>query len=142
MLRVPDDVLLDIFYFYVVEDFDPRGLRISQWIRLAQVCRRWRGVVFQSPHRLNLRLVCTNRTPARDTLDIWPPFPLIIRNIIGYRRLGRSGVDNIIAALERNDRVSQIKLSWFSTSEFDRLTNSAAMQKPFPELTVLLLEKD
>ena len=139
MLRVPDDVLLDIFYFYVVKDYDPRGLRIAKWIRLAQVCRRWRSVIFQSPHRLNLRLVCTNRTPARDTLDIWPPLPLIIRNIIGYKP---SGVDNIIAALERNDRVCQIKLSWFSTSEFDRVTNSAAMQKPFPALTDLLLEQD
>ena len=126
---LPDDVLLEIF------DFSVREQRIQEWITLAHVCRRWRSVVFQSPHRLNLRLVCTAKTPARDTLDIWPPFPLIIHD--WDRKPGE--VDNIIAALEHNDRVSQIYLNFLSSPEFKYITDSAAMNKPFPELTHLHL---
>src|SRR5712675_2359159 len=68
---------LDILYFYVDEDrkyYEKRGV----WIALAHVCRRWRSLVFQSPRRLNLRLICTPKTRVRNTLDIWPPLPLVI----------------------------------------------------------------
>jgi hypothetical protein len=79
---LPDDVLLEIFDFYVDEDmredFEPQ--RIQGSITLAHMCRHWRSVVCQSPRRLNLRLLCTPKTPARDILDIWPPLPLIIHN--------------------------------------------------------------
>src|SRR6266567_1399514 len=113
-----DDVLLEIFDFYVNEDMGEnlksiKKRRIEEWITLAHVCRRWRSVVFQSPHRLDLRLLCTPRTPARETLDIWPPLPLIIHtDNIAY---DEQSVDNIIAALEHNDRVWRINLwgiSW------------------------------
>ena len=86
---LPDDVLLNIFDFNVTVDddiYEYSGViektRIEEWIPLAHVCRRWRSVVFNSPLRLNLRLVCTPKTPARDTLDIWPPLPLIIRDSV------------------------------------------------------------
>ena len=139
---LPDDVLLGIFAFYVDdgnfdEDFEQSDKqRIEKWITLAHVCRRWRRVVFQSPHRLNLRLLCTLETPARDTLDIWPSLPLIIIDSFWNRT---TGVDNIIAALEHNDRVCQIQLRSFSSSKWEYFTNSAALQKPFPELTHLWL---
>ena len=105
---------------------------------LAHVCRRWRSVVFQSPLRLNLRLLCTAKTRVRDTLDIWPPLPLIIQD---NRPAGdrTTGVDNIIAALEHNDRVCKICLNWLSSPDWEYLTDSALMQKPFPELTDLVL---
>jgi hypothetical protein len=131
---LPDDVLLETFDFYVVEDiYESDRQRIQKWITLAHVCRRWRSVVFQSPHRLNLRLFCTSKTRARDTLDIWPPLPLIIF----YYGGNPPGVDNIMAALERNDRVCQISLHRLSSPELEYFTDSAAMQKPFPELTHL-----
>jgi hypothetical protein len=126
---LPDDVLLEIF------DFDVEESRMA-WITLVHVCRRWRSVVFQSSLRLNLRLLCTPKTPARDTLDIWPPLPLIIR--ASYNSFdGEPSVKNIIAALERNDRVCQIDLYLVTNSRLGYVTNSAAMQKPFPELTHL-----
>jgi hypothetical protein len=156
-----DDVLLEIFDFYMDEDIDEdfkpfRERGIEEWITLAHVCRRWRSVVFQSPHRLNLRLVCTYRTRARDILDIWPPFPLVIRlfnsrcNFRVRVRVDGDGnirvdddkplkVDNIIAALEHNDRVCQIELTNLTSSELEYVTDSAAMRKPFPELTDLRL---
>ena len=118
-------------------DIDPiYSRRIEKWITLAHVCRRWRSVVFQSPRRLNLRLFCTPRTPARDSLDIWPHLPLIIFDHDNIFNAGPSQVDNLIAALEHNDRVSQIILYCCTTSQFEYATNSA-MQKPFPELTRL-----
>ena len=50
-----------------------------------------------------------------------------------------SSVDNIIAALERNDRVCQIDLGCLSSSELEHVTDSAAMHQPFPNLTHLRL---
>ena len=50
---------------------------------------------------------CKN-THTRTSLDIWPPFPVIIyRNT---RELDEEGQDSIIAALERHDRVISIDI--------------------------------
>jgi hypothetical protein len=137
---LPDDVLLEIFDFYVIEDFLLRHKqRTEEWIKLAQVCQRWRSVVFQSPRRLNLRLFCTPKTPARDALDIWPPLPLIIRDVFDILDNETTSVDNVIAALEHNDRVCQIDLRYLTSSELEYVTDSAAMHEPFPELRDLLL---
>ena len=141
---LPDDVFLEIFDFYVtVEGFHLRhgAKQIIEWITLAHVCRRWRNVVFQSQRRLNLRLLCTHKTRTRDILDIWPRLPLSIHgshNLFEHWH-GRSGVDNIVAALEHNDRVCQIKLVYLPDLQFGYVTDSAAMRKPFPKLTDLQL---
>jgi hypothetical protein len=105
---LPDDVLLEIFNSYVDEDVygDFEEQIIEEWVTLAHVCRRWRSVVFQSPHRLNLRLLCTPQTPARDTLDVWPPLPLIVRDSVDVIDDETPGVDNIIAARAQRFRVS------------------------------------
>src|SRR5712672_2567207 len=114
--------------------------RNQGWITLAHVCQRWRSVVFQSPQRLNLRLVCTPRTRARDALDIWPPLPLIVQDSdMFYWDYNRDILENIIAALEHNNRVCQIKLMYLSNSLIGYVTDSAAMQKPFPDLTDIQL---
>ena len=58
-----DDVLLEVFDFYVTEDFhlyDKQGIEGCQM--LVQAYRRWRTVVVQSPRRLNLGLLCANKT--------------------------------------------------------------------------------
>jgi hypothetical protein len=134
---LPDDILLEIFDFYVDKTY-----QIHAWQSLVHVCGRWRRFVFASPNRLNLRLVCTAKTPARDKLDLWPALPLLIR----YAPLEES-LDDIVAALELSDRVREICLTPFlmsgpnlarvSSSNMERL--SAAMHVPFPELTDLRL---
>ena len=138
-----DDVLLEIFGFYLDKDTDEylESPELIDWITLVHVCGRWRSVVFQSQRRLNLRLLCTPDRPVRDALDIWPPLPLIIRDIGDIE--GKRSRDNILAALERNDRVREIELERPSSScsELEDFTNSAAMQKPFPELTHLRLAR-
>jgi hypothetical protein len=120
------------------EDLEPqKNERIEEWITLVHVCRRWRSVVFQSPRRLNIRLLCT---PARDTLDIWPPLPLVVRVVdVDDFDAEPPGADNMIAALGHNDRVCQIQLDRLTSSELEYVTHSAVMQKPFPELTDLRL---
>ena len=123
---LPDDALLTVF------DFCADVYEIEAWQTLVHVCRRWRRVVFGSPRRLKLRLVCTFRTPARDVLDIWPPLPLAIR--CGY---SIGNVDNIVAVLERGDRVGQIDLRDVSSSNLEHIL--AAMHGTFPRLAYLRL---
>jgi hypothetical protein len=100
------------------------------------VCQRWRSVVFGSPRRLNLQLVCTPRTPVLETLDIWPAFPLVVHC---YGDYPISGVDNILAALKYRDRVRKIHIRQ-NHVEFPWEEVMAVMQVPFPELTGLILE--
>jgi hypothetical protein len=97
---------------------------VEAWQTLVHVCRRWRSVIFESPRRLNLQLVCTSETPARDTLDVWPPLPLLI-HVSDYPT---PSVDNIIAALEHSDRVCQITLEYVTSSQLGKVW--AAMQNP------------
>ena len=127
---LPDDVLLEIFDFYMVgasEDEELIDWR-DAWQTLVHVCRRWRSVVFGSPRRLELKLVCTTQTPARDTLDVWPALPLVIES-------NANNVDNIVALFKCSDRINQILL-WGRYRE-DILE---AMGVPFPELTYLSLQ--
>jgi hypothetical protein len=110
--------------------------RTEKWIALTHMCRRWRSVVFLSPLHLNLQLVCTPFTRTREILDIWPPLPLIIRDLETFIPVEPLMEDNIIAALEHNDRVCKIR---FINEGLGYFTNSAAILKPFPELTSLRL---
>jgi F-box-like len=128
---LPDDVLLDIFDFFVEEYYFSKE-DIEEWQTLVHVCRRWRSLVFGSPRRLNLRLFCSDKTPARGTLDVWPALPLFI---VGGGMA--ESVDNFVAVLERSDCVCYIGLAGLKSSDLEKLL--AAMQVPFPELTVLLL---
>ena len=132
---LPDDVLLEIFDIYVNKNGDKFFKRnIEEWQTLVHVCRRWRSVVFGSPRRLNLRLVCTSVTPARDTLDLWPSLPLVIQY------MDSTEDDEILAVLERSDRVVNICLNDVDGSNLENVL--AAMQVPFPELTRLNLLSD
>ena len=133
---LPDGVLLEIFNVYVDQgQFTKQDIEV--WQTLVHVCQRWRTVVFGSPRRLNLQLVCSPGTPARDMLDIWPALPLFIR---GYGSYQAESVDNILATLERVDRVCHIILLQVSSSHLEFF--SAAIQVPFPELTELVLNSD
>ena len=108
--------------------------REEAWQSLVHVCRRWRSIVFGSPRHLKLQLVCLKNTPARDTLDVWPALPLIIES---YHLFRLGSVDNVIAVLEHSDRVCQINLPDVKSSYLEMIL--AAMQQPFPELTLLSL---
>ena len=139
MIRIdvlPDDVLLEIFDFYV--DFDASNryenrTEVEGWQLLVHVCQRWRSLVLESPRRLNLRLYCTPETPVKYTLDVWPALPLIIYG--GME--SSSSTDNVIAALGQSSRVCQLELEGLVDRQLEEVL--AAMQVPFPELTELWL---
>jgi hypothetical protein len=131
---LPDDVLLEIFDFCLATYYSyPRG-ETEVWQSLVHVCQRWRSIVFGSPRRLHLRLFCATetRTRMRDTLDIWPALPLVIQGIAANPEES----DNIVAVLERSDRVYEIYVK-FQSSHFQDVLK--VLQKPFPELTTLHL---
>jgi hypothetical protein len=107
---------------------------INAWHTLVHVCRKWRNVVFGSPRRLDLRLRCTSSTPVKEMLDVWPLFPIVIRDP-SYQI---SCVDNIVAALGHNNRICELGLSYIPSSQFEKVL--AAMQQPFPALTYLELQ--
>jgi hypothetical protein len=140
---LPDDVLIEIFDFYMIimkPSFEagwPRNWpksEIDPWQLLVHVCRRWRGLIFESPRRLKLELLCTLFSPTRDKLDIWPALPLVIG---GERMKISSDIDNIIAALEQSNRVCRVCLVHLVPWQLVEVL--AAMQVPFPELTFLQL---
>ena len=141
--NLPDDVLSEIFDFYVVKHegllyfiivASSGKMEIESWQSLVHVCRRWRRLVFASPRRLNLRLYCTPERSARMSLNVWPALPLLIH--------GGGPVDNVIAQLEHSDRIREfgICLNTYATREIEKLWT--AMQVPFPELTTLDLFHD
>ena len=135
---LPDDVLLHIFDTYRHENLKLVP-HLWAWKSLIHVCRRWRRVVFGSPRRLDLRLLCRYQTRSRDMLDIWPALPLIIHgNMYHSVVYSARSVDNIVAALECTDRVCFIKLRLHTASVWE--IHLAAMQQPFPKLTHLYLD--
>ncbi|KAI0287737.1 hypothetical protein BC826DRAFT_1188851 [Russula brevipes] len=124
---LPDDVLLEIFCFYVGQSQDIEG-----WIPLVHVCQRWRNIVFASPRRLNLRLLCDDGKPVEEMLHIWPALPIVISDSeisIWYPTVAER---NLIAAFEHNDRVCEIVLSNIENSAWE--TISYYMDGPFPVL--------
>jgi len=131
---LPDVPLLVIFDCYLHESGG-----IEAWRTLVHVCRKWRNLVFGSPHRLNIRLVCTARRPVRDMLEIWPPLPIVIFPY-GLSKISTLAADNIIAALEHNDRIHRVELWEVSSSLLDKAL--AVMQGPFPVLTDLDIRCD
>ena len=127
---LPDVALLEIFDCYVNQARGGDYRSIQAWHTLVHVCRKWRTIVLGSPRRLDLRLFCKGTTPVKDTLAVWPPLPIVIG-----RHYPAKGMDNIIAALEYNDRVCDIRLWNDTNSELEEVL--AAMQQPFPALTHL-----
>ncbi len=132
---LPDDVLLEIFdYVTRTQRYSYRIQHVDAWYTLVHVCQRWRYVVFDSPRRLDLRLLCTDRTPVTNMLDIWPALPIVISPVSVKPPLPVSGVANIISALQQHSRVCTIDI-WSVPNSL--LKEFAVMQEPFPALTKL-----
>jgi hypothetical protein len=134
---LPDVVLLKIFDYYMdqVREKDLDVLTTEAWYTLVHVCQKWRTVVFGSPRRLDLRLLCTDTTPVKERLAVWPPLPIIVRKYDQSIQM-----DNIMFALEHNDRVCQISLLEATNSQLEEAL--AAMQQPFPALTELIIWRE
>ena len=106
------------------------------WQTLVHVCRKWRTIVYGSPRRLHLQLICSNETPVRKTLDVWPSLPIIMK----YYEPPASDVDNVVAALEHHDRLCDVTLWNVPSPQLEEF--SAVMKEPFPALTHLWLKSN
>jgi len=104
--ELPDEVLLEIFGFYMAYRLPPLPYREDTWHTLVHVCQRWRHVVFGSPRHLGLRLLCVNRRLMK-TLDIWPELPIAIRVDFGLKSPSVTDSD-VISVLKRHDQVCEI----------------------------------
>jgi hypothetical protein len=104
---------------------------MNRWHTLVHVCRKWRNVVFGSPRRLELELWCRPGTPVRETLDVWPLLPIVVSGF------GVRDVDDMVAALEHNDRIVMVDLLQLPSSQLEKVL--AAMQQPLPAVTSLVL---
>ena len=125
-----DDVLLEVFDSYrnLVIQFDG----MWNWQLLLHVCRRWRYLVLASPRRLDLQIKCGRSTPITNLLNIWPPFPMFVAcNPWIDDRDNR----NVIAALQKRDRISQIDLLCATILELKEF--ASVMGGSFPVLTRL-----
>ncbi|KAN0131009.1 hypothetical protein V8E53_011142 [Lactarius tabidus] len=132
---LPDELLLGIF-----DHIRRSGIKLGsrlipvwKWHVLVHVCRRWRQIVFASPIRLDLQLLCTYGTPVRKYLACWPAFPIVV-DYDCWRELTPSIEDSIMAALEHRSRIRQINLN-VSSSLWSKM--ATVMQKSFPSLNFL-----
>ena len=130
-----DNVLLEIFCFYqalYLSDPDVFEMPLRDWRQLMHVCRRWRQIIFESPRRLNLQILCTFNKRFKKSLGIWPDFPIAIKH--RDFRLDTISQDDVIAALEHPDRVFCIELN-ITGPHLEKM--ATLLQKPFPVLTHL-----
>ncbi|KAI0291187.1 hypothetical protein B0F90DRAFT_1920754 [Multifurca ochricompacta] len=138
--KLPNEVLLEVFdTLRHLTLKSPSSSSVPwQWHRLTHVCRRWRSLIFASPHLLDLRLVYTYQKPVRKTLDLWPPLPVAIcyPRLTPIRSLAPQDEENVIAALKHPTRVCEINLN-MTRSLLSK--SSPLMRVSFPELEHLRL---
>jgi hypothetical protein len=130
-LCLPKDEHIDPWYSFYEED---QIYLYDAWYTLVHVCQRWRNVALASPRRLNLRLLCPRRRRVRETLGVWPAFPIVIWDFPDFP----SDEDNIIAALGHRNRVCEIKLKRFTRLQSEELLGF--MEESFPVLTNLQIK--
>jgi len=129
---LPDNTLLEIFDFYRLDPVHRSGQsggRPWKWHRLAHVCRRWRHIIYTSPRRLDLRILCKSGKPIERVLGAWPTLPLVV----GFRANSKSKSlpKNVVSALRHTDRVCEINLG-VTTPTSQSIAN--VIQVPFPVL--------
>jgi len=139
MGTLPDDILLKIFKFFVDEKIKLHSPPSEEWHTLVHVCRRWRNLAFTSPRYLNLVLLC--RDPYRSAekmLCIWPELPIYVHDIGHTSDPSDEAIDDVIAILKLNHRVSGIRLD--HTLEAAWETFEPLMQHSFPVQTHLWVQ--
>jgi hypothetical protein len=143
--NLPDNVLLDIFDYCLEGRYIDIWTQEWAWRTLILVCRRWRSIILASPHRLDLRIICTDRTRAKEISGIWPTLPIEI--VAGgwarHNPWRRRDANNVIAALKHNNRICRISLLETSSSLLEQITEitTTTQAAPFPALTHLRLTR-
>ena len=105
---LPEDILLEIFDFYRLDAMEQSKGHPWKWHRLAHVSRKWRDVVFRSPRRLCMRILCEYGAPIGSILASWPTLPLVAKFHVGP--IPKPIPRNVRVALRRPDRLCEIDL--------------------------------
>ncbi|KAH9016493.1 hypothetical protein EDB85DRAFT_2207621 [Lactarius pseudohatsudake] len=131
-----DNVLLETFDLIRRSSYGDRFYPVWNWHTLVHVCRRWRQIIFASPNRLDLQLLCTHGAPVREVLGYWPQtLPISIDyGYYSWKDLTPDDEDNMLAALERRERVRHLSLGLMDTV-LEKVV--PLMCVPFPELRYL-----
>jgi hypothetical protein len=138
-------VLLRIFYLIRLDIQDEEACLIDSnwdwgrqrwWYKPAQVCQRWRSIIFESPSRLDLHLLCTYGTPIADMLTHSPPLPLTIYYHSKNRDTTTEDEEGIRLALQLRDRLRRIRLALPASSLRRIITD---IDGPFPILERLYI---
>jgi hypothetical protein len=144
---LPDNVLLDIFVLYRNNHNDPDNVQNHTYDvksvnarALVHVCRRWRQIIFESPRRLHLKMRCTNGTPFKKCLSIWPNIPIHVAYRLPSTRIQPSAEEDISIVLQHSDRMSHLTLSVDSTEVLEEL--ATLIQRPFTVLTHIAITSE
>ena len=134
--KINDDLLVEIFDFCRPDNISPSTYPRNWWYALAHVCQRWRRVLFSTPTRLGITLVCNSRTPVADLLADSPALPLIVYWGNPGTLDTEESVEKALLALAHRDRVRRMTLH-VSESSMRRAISS--MNGSFPMLETLQL---
>ena len=146
-----DDSLLHVFYLYRPflsgEDQDDHARRSGGseietrgrwWYKPAQVCQRWRNIIFGSASYLGVFLLCTYGTPVADMLAHSPHLPLVVHYATRGRKITTDDEQGILFALKQRDRVLRVHLFAPDTSLLEKFI--AVMDEEFPIVEHLIIE--
>ena len=133
--NIDDDSLLQIFSHYRLQDGDNWHLRHT-WRTLAQVCRRWRYLIYRSTSHLDMCLLLTYNSPSIYILGHLPPLPLVIDYSNENTTLAQKDEDNIYLGLQRHGRLHRVALR-APSSALRKLIKP--LNKPFSRLEDLSL---
>jgi hypothetical protein len=101
------DSLLNIFHHSRLGDIDNWNRRFT-WYKLAQVCRKWRYLIYDSSSFLDMCLHFTNASSSIDSLAHLPPLPLVIDFCNKTATRVRQDEQSILTALQQPSRVRRI----------------------------------
>ena len=137
-MKINDDLLVEIFDFCRRDNISPNTYPQNWWYTLAHVCQKWRRVLFATPTRLGITLVCNSRTPVADLLASFPPsLPLVVYwGNPGTFDTEESVEKGALVALGHPERVRRITLR---TSENALGKAFSSMRACFPMLETLQL---
>jgi len=127
-----DDTLIYIFDLY--RHREQHDNYIHQWLwyhwrPLVKVCQRWRYIIFTWPNHLKVQIDCRSPMAIEMALDVWPALPISICSMLEDDDPDR---DDIIAALEHRERITEVDLSGLSGPQLEVCVT--LMQENFPIL--------
>ncbi|KAF8269957.1 hypothetical protein EI94DRAFT_1724000 [Lactarius quietus] len=103
-----DDILLEIFNCYRLNNEFLWTYR-REWLKLSQVCQRWRHLIYDFAFHLGMQIHCTPGARTVDTLDHLPSMPLHVEYRYGGRMTKRTEL-GLYHALRLRDRLFKISL--------------------------------